>query len=359
MEKRERHVPMRTTSDYLLRQSSSPLSPTIRERLDEEMRIMQAQMDEFKLGGRTKEASGKSKANLGSRSSEFERVAEEGEQEEKIQRSENIYNLKTETSVSNNSNKKKPQDNPTETTSATMSADRESTPLSSAGSTIGDPLAALSGSNRATTTERRTTTTTTTKRTVKSSDDFIPTATDIQQVRSESRTGSISSSTPIYSAGGTTTTLTSSSGSGNLPQQQQSSSSTSSSTHTTTTSSNKQQGRSSSTAAANADGLQSPLIQDTEEGRVLKLRFDVTQYEPDEIVVKTVDNRLTVHAKHEERSENRSVYREYNREFHLPDGTDVEQIRSSLSKDGVLTVDCPLPSPQLHGASRRIPIEKV
>lgn len=92
---------------------------------------------------------------------------------------------------------------------------------------------------------------------------------------------------------------------------------------------------------------------------MLKLRFDVTQYEPDEIIVKTVDNRLTVHAKHEERSENRSVYREYNREFHLPDGTDVEQIRSSLSKDGVLTVDCPLPSPQLQGASRRIPIDKV
>lgn len=92
---------------------------------------------------------------------------------------------------------------------------------------------------------------------------------------------------------------------------------------------------------------------------MLKLRFDVTQYEPDEIVVKTVDNRLTVHAKHEEKSENRSVYREYNREFHLPDGTDVEQIRSSLSKDGVLTVECPLPSPQLHGASRRIPIEKA
>lgn len=92
---------------------------------------------------------------------------------------------------------------------------------------------------------------------------------------------------------------------------------------------------------------------------MLKLRFDVTQYEPDEIVVKTVDNRLTVQAKHEERSENRSVYREYNREFHLPDGTDIELIRSSLSKDGILTVECPLPQQQLHGASRRIPIEKV
>ena len=232
-------------------------------------------------------------------------------------------------------------------------SERESTPTS----VIGDPLASLasSGTNRATTTERRTTTTTTTKRTIKSSDDFVPTATDIQQVRSESRTGSISStSSPLFSSSA-------------LNNQQQASSSTTSTTTTTTTSSSnrqqQQQGGQSrtwtSTTSSAVDNLQSPVIQDTEEGRVLKLRFDVTQYEPDEIVVKTVDNRLTVHATHEERSENRSVYREYNREFHLPDGTDIELIKSSLSKDGILTVDCPLPTPQLHGASRRIPIEKV
>lgn len=239
---------------------------------------------------------------------------------------------------------------------------REGTPLSSASSLIGDPLASLAGTNRATTTERRTTTTTTTKRTIKSSDDLIPTATDIQQVRSESRTGSVSSaSSPLFNA---TTNLAN----------QQAASSVSTTTTTTTTTSSRHGGgapgtgigaaqrgwQSGATTTSSAvDSLQSPIIQDTEEGRVLKLRFDVTQYEPDEIVVKTVDNRLTVHAKHEERSENRSVYREYNREFHLPDGTDIEQIKSSLSKDGILTVDCPLPQTQLHGASRRIPIEKV
>ena len=39
-----------------------------------------------------------------------------------------------------------------------------------------------------------------------------------------------------------------------------------------------------------------------------------------------------VHAKHEEKTETKSVYREYNREFLLPKGTDPEMIRSSLSK---------------------------
>lgn len=51
-----------------------------------------------------------------------------------------------------------------------------------------------------------------------------------------------------------------------------------------------------------------------------------------------------MHAKHEEKSDTTSVYREYNREFLLPKGVNPEAIRSSLSKDGVLTVDAPLPA---------------
>ncbi|XP_076060673.1 alpha-crystallin B chain isoform X3 [Oratosquilla oratoria] len=92
------------------------------------------------------------------------------------------------------------------------------------------------------------------------------------------------------------------------------------------------------------EGMNSPLIQQDGDCKQLKLRFDVSQYKPDEIVVKTVDNKLLVHAKHEEKSESRSVYREYNREFLLPKGTNSELIKSSLSKDGVLTVEAPLPA---------------
>ena len=54
-----------------------------------------------------------------------------------------------------------------------------------------------------------------------------------------------------------------------------------------------------------------------------------------------------VHAKHEEQTAGKTVFREYNREFLLPSGTDAEQIRSSLSKDGILTVEAPLPQPAL------------
>ncbi|XP_034952410.1 alpha-crystallin B chain isoform X2 [Chelonus insularis] len=102
------------------------------------------------------------------------------------------------------------------------------------------------------------------------------------------------------------------------------------------------------------DGLNSPLIQDEGDNKMLKLRFDVSQYTPEEIVVKTVDNKLLVHAKHEEKTESKTVYREYNREFLLPKGTNPETIKSSLSKDGVLTVEAPLPA--IGAGEKLIPI---
>ncbi|OQV19315.1 hypothetical protein BV898_06733 [Hypsibius exemplaris] len=97
--------------------------------------------------------------------------------------------------------------------------------------------------------------------------------------------------------------------------------------------------------------LNSPLIHNhqdiaNQDGKCLRLRFDVSQYLPDEISVKTVDGKLRVHAKHEEKSEHKSAYREFNKEFSLPIGTNPEAIKSTLSKDGILTVEAPLPGQQ-------------
>ncbi|XP_059613737.1 heat shock protein beta-1 isoform X1 [Phlebotomus argentipes] len=130
---------------------------------------------------------------------------------------------------------------------------------------------------------------------------------------------------------------------------------------TTTTSSTTTQSNAGNTALSQrpkqnyVSDINSPLIQEDGDNKVLKLRFDVSQYTPEEIVVKTIDNKLLVHAKHEEKSDTKSVYREYNREFLLPKGVAPESIRSSLSKDGVLTVDAPLP-PSLTAAETLIPI---
>jgi hypothetical protein len=49
-----------------------------------------------------------------------------------------------------------------------------------------------------------------------------------------------------------------------------------------------------SRAQPSAADINSPLIQEDGDNKVLKLRFDVSQYAPEEIVVKTVDNKLMV-----------------------------------------------------------------
>ncbi|XP_066137432.1 heat shock protein beta-1 isoform X1 [Euwallacea fornicatus] len=139
-------------------------------------------------------------------------------------------------------------------------------------------------------------------------------------------------------------------------------SSSKSSSSTTTQSSNTSSDRGSDLvhragppATTWYDDWNSPLIQSDGNDKSLKLRFDVSQYAPEEIVVKTVDNKLLVHAKHEEKTESKSVYREYNREFLLPKGTNPELIKSSLSKDGVLTVEAPLPA--IASGEKLIPIQ--
>lgn len=45
------------------------------------------------------------------------------------------------------------------------------------------------------------------------------------------------------------------------------------------------------------EGMNSPLVQQEGDCKQLKLRFDVSQYKPEEIVVKTVDNKLLVSTK--------------------------------------------------------------
>lgn len=55
-----------------------------------------------------------------------------------------------------------------------------------------------------------------------------------------------------------------------------------------------QQSTNNQSTGSVVEGLNSPLIQDDADGKTLKLRFDVSQYAPEEIVLKTVDNKLLV-----------------------------------------------------------------
>lgn len=70
--------------------------------------------------------------------------------------------------------------------------------------------------------------------------------------------------------------------------------------------------------------------------------LNVKQFKPEEISVKTVDNSIVIHGKHEEKQDEHGfISREFTRRYMLPPGVEPETVSSSLSPDGVLTVTAP------------------
>ncbi|XP_064602183.1 alpha-crystallin A chain-like [Liolophura sinensis] len=86
-----------------------------------------------------------------------------------------------------------------------------------------------------------------------------------------------------------------------------------------------------------------PIVEDLEGRKKLALRFDVSEFKPEEITVKAVDNRLMVEAKHSEVTPTKKVYREYTKQYILPQKIDPEKLSSILSTDGVLDIEAPAP----------------
>ncbi|KAK3800333.1 hypothetical protein RRG08_006215 [Elysia crispata] len=90
--------------------------------------------------------------------------------------------------------------------------------------------------------------------------------------------------------------------------------------------------------------LDNPVHHDRSSGRqMFRLQFDVRQFKPEEIYVKTVGNQLEVHAKHGEKGDGKSVHREYHRIYTLPKDLNPEALVSKLNRDGVLSIEAPLP----------------
>jgi HSP20 family molecular chaperone IbpA len=84
-------------------------------------------------------------------------------------------------------------------------------------------------------------------------------------------------------------------------------------------------------------------VSDAAGNRKLKLRFDCSDFKPEEITVKTLDNTLKVHAKHVVDEPGRKEHREFTREFTLPENVDPNALKSRLSSDGVLEIEGPAP----------------
>lgn len=91
-----------------------------------------------------------------------------------------------------------------------------------------------------------------------------------------------------------------------------------------------------------------------------QINLDVQQFAPNEITVKAAgENTIVIEGKHEEKpDEHGFISRHFVRKYILPKGHDINQVSSSLSSDGVLTVTAPRAGAK-SGEERSIPIQQT
>ncbi|XP_035522477.1 heat shock protein beta-1 [Morone saxatilis] len=88
-----------------------------------------------------------------------------------------------------------------------------------------------------------------------------------------------------------------------------------------------------------------------------KVSLDVNHFSPEELVVKTKDGVVEITGKHEERKDEHGfVSRTFTRKYTLPSTANVEKVTSSLSPEGLLTVEAPLIVPAIQSSETTIPV---
>ncbi|KAK5620740.1 Heat shock protein beta-1 [Crenichthys baileyi] len=88
-----------------------------------------------------------------------------------------------------------------------------------------------------------------------------------------------------------------------------------------------------------------------------KISLDVPHFSPEELVVKTKDGVLEISGKHEERKDEHGfVSRSFTRKYSLPPTANIEKVTSSLSPEGVLTVEAPINKPAIEYSETTIPV---
>jgi len=90
-----------------------------------------------------------------------------------------------------------------------------------------------------------------------------------------------------------------------------------------------------------------------------EVRFDVAQFKPEELTVKTVDNFIVLEGVHEEREDdNGFVSRQFTRRIPIPAGIDAGGIKCSFTAGGQLVISAPKLVPVQPAAEEKsIPIQ--
>ncbi|CAL7948310.1 unnamed protein product [Xylocopa violacea] len=88
--------------------------------------------------------------------------------------------------------------------------------------------------------------------------------------------------------------------------------------------------------------------------------LDVQQFKPEEINVKVVDKCVIVEGKHEEKQDEHGwISRQFTRKYLIPEQCDIDQVTSSISTDGVLSITAPRKDQPKTQNERSITIEKT
>ncbi|XP_076645690.1 protein lethal(2)essential for life [Halictus rubicundus] len=88
--------------------------------------------------------------------------------------------------------------------------------------------------------------------------------------------------------------------------------------------------------------------------------LDVQQFKPDEISVKVVDKFVVVEGKHEEKQDEHGwISRQFTRRYLIPEQCNIDEVTSSLSSDGVLSITAPRKDKPIDRPERTISIEKT
>jgi len=102
---------------------------------------------------------------------------------------------------------------------------------------------------------------------------------------------------------------------------------------------------------------QSGLSDLSQQSDKFQVMVDVSHFTPEEITVKTVDNTIVVSAKHEDRADDYGfVSRQFSRKYLIPQDIDPLSITSTLSPEGILTIQAPKKQPELKEGERVVPI---
>ncbi|XP_035728892.1 protein lethal(2)essential for life-like [Vespa mandarinia] len=91
-----------------------------------------------------------------------------------------------------------------------------------------------------------------------------------------------------------------------------------------------------------------------------QVTLDVQQFAPDEVTVKVIGKNVMVEGKHEEKQDEHGlISRQFLRKYMIPEQCDIDQLYSTLSSDGILTIIVPKKILALEEKERIIKIQNT